>query len=209
VLAPGDPDPEARTAAWADLLLARYGVLFKELLDEETASPPWRELLPVLRRRELAGTVRRGLFVQPASGEQYALPAAVETLREARRHPTAECLVLSAADPVLAALALRLEARLGRHPAHLVVLRAGQPVLALEGTRLRTAAPVADDAVGEALRALVAGRRGRRLVVETWDDVPVLGSRWLGRLADLGFHSDGERLTCDGYPGPRPRPLQT
>jgi ATP-dependent Lhr-like helicase len=207
LLAPGEADPEARAEAWADLLLARYGVLFKELLDEETASPPWRELLPVLRRREFAGAVRRGLFVQPASGEQYALAAAVETLREARRHPTAECLVLSAADPVLAALALRPETRLARYPAHLVVLRAGQPVLALEGTRLRTAAPVADDAVGEALRALVAGRRGRRLVVEAWDDVPVLACRWLGVLADLGFHSDGERLTCDGYPGPRPRPL--
>jgi len=34
----------------------------------------------------------------------------------------------------------------------------------------------------------------------------VLDSGWLEALADVGFHGDGDRLTCDGYPGPRPRP---
>lgn len=203
----GDAAPEARAEAWADLLLARYGVVFRELALEEAGSPPWRELVAVYRRREFAGTVRRGLFVQPASGEQYALPPAVDLLREVRQRPGEGLLVLSAVDPALGHGAVFPEPRLVRHPGHLVVVRAGRPVLGLEGTRLWAAPDLPVDALRDALAALAAERRGRRLVVETIEDRPVLASAWLGLLADLGFHSDGEQLTFDGYPGPRPRPL--
>jgi hypothetical protein len=164
-------------------------------------------LVAVYRRREFAGTVRRGLFVQPASGEQYALPAAVDHLREVRRRPSERWLVLSAVDPALGYGTAFPEPRVARHPTHLVVLRGGRPLLGLEGMRLWTAPDLAADVVAEAVRALVAERRGRRLVVELWEDGPVLGAPWVGLLAGLGFHSDGERLTYDGYPGPRPRPL--
>jgi hypothetical protein len=78
-------------------------------------------------------------------------------------------------------------------------------LLRLEGTRLWAAPDLEADARREALGALVAGRRGRRLVVEGVEDGPVLASPWLEALADAGFHGDGERLTFDGYPGPRPR----
>jgi ATP-dependent Lhr-like helicase len=206
LLPPGDTDPEARAEAWAGLLLARYGVVFRELARAEAGAPPWRELAPVYRRREFAGTVRRGLFVQPGSGEQYALPPAIEHLREVRRRPDPRWLVLSAVDPALGYGGVFPEPRLVRHPAHLVVLRGGQPLLGLEGTRLWTTADLAADARVDAVAALVVERRGRRLVVETVDDAPVLASPWLGCLAEAGFHSDGERLTFDGYPGPRPRP---
>ena len=46
--------------------------------------PRWRELLGVLRRLEARGEVRGGRFVSGFSGEQYALPEAVESLRVAR-----------------------------------------------------------------------------------------------------------------------------
>jgi ATP-dependent Lhr-like helicase len=205
LLAAGEGDAEARAEAWADLLLARYGIVFRELARAEAGTPPWRELAGVYRRREFAGAVRRGLFVQPGAGEQYALPAAVEHLREVRRHPDSRLLVLSAADPALADGTFLPEPRPARLPGHLVVLRGGRPLLGLEGTRLWTA-PDLDPGVGrEALGALVAERRGRRLVVESVGDGPVLASPWLEALADAGFHGDGDRLTFDGYPGPRPR----
>jgi len=207
LLAPGDAEPEARVEAWADLLLARYGVVFRELVADEAGSPPWRELASLYRRREFAGLVRRGLFVRPASGEQYALPAAVEALREARRRPGEVLLVLASVDPALGYGAAFPEPRLTRHPAHLVVVRAGRALLGLEGTRLWAAPELPAAAVREALAALVAERRGRRLVVETIEDGPAVASPWLPLLADLGFHGDGERLTFDGYPGPRPRSL--
>jgi ATP-dependent Lhr-like helicase len=206
LLPPGDAEPEARAEAWAGLLLARYGIVFRELCREEPGAPPWREVAAVYRRREFAGTVRRGLFVQPASGEQYGLPAAVDHLREVRRSPDERWLVLAAVDPVLGYGSVFREPRLVRQPNHLVVLRGGRPRLGLEGTRLWAAPDLAAEARAEAVSALVAERRGRRLVVETVEDQPALTSPWLSVLADLGFHSDGERLTFDGYPGPRPRP---
>ncbi len=206
LLPPGEADPEARAEAWADLLLARYGVVFREVAREEAGAPAWRELAAVYRRREFAGTVRRGVFVQPASGEQYALPTAVDHLREVRRRPDSRHLVLSAADPALGYGTVFPEPRLVHHPGHLVVLRAGRAIAGLEGTRLWTAPDLGDEARGEAVRALVAERRGRRLVVETVEDVPAFACPWLPLLADLGFHGDGERLLFDGHPGPRPRP---
>jgi len=206
LLSPGDADADARAEAWADLLLARYGIVFREVRAEEPGAPPWRELAAVYRRREFAGTIRRGLFVQPGSGEQYGLPAAVDHLRDVRRRPDTRWLVLSAADPVLAHGGAEGGPRLVRHPGHLVVMRGGRACLGLEGTRLWAAPELALAARDEALGALVAERRGRRLVVETVEDQPALASPWLAVLADLGFHSDGECLTFDGYPGPRPRP---
>ena len=44
----------------------------------------WGELAEQLGRMELRGEVRRGYFVNGLSGVQYALPQAVEALREAR-----------------------------------------------------------------------------------------------------------------------------
>ena len=156
LLPAGESDAEARAEAWADLLLARYGIVFRELARSEAGAPPWRELVAVYRRREFTGAVRRGLFVQPGAGEQYALPAAVEHLREVRRRPDTRLLVLSAVDPALADGVLLPEPRPARLPGHLVVLRAGRLLLGLEGTRLWADPDLDGGTRREALGALVA-----------------------------------------------------
>jgi ATP-dependent Lhr-like helicase len=70
----------------ADTLLRRYGVVFWRLLEREAAwLPPWRELLRVFRRLEARGEIRGGRFVASISGEQFALPEAVDLMRETRR----------------------------------------------------------------------------------------------------------------------------
>ncbi len=51
----------------------------------EPGSPPWRELLARLPRHGGAGELRGGRFVAGFSGEQFALPEAVEALRAVRR----------------------------------------------------------------------------------------------------------------------------
>ena len=86
----------------ADTLLRRYGVVFWRLLEREAAwLPPWRELLRVLRRLEARGEIRGGRFVAGISGEQFALPEAVDLLRETRRAPPSPAWIsLSAADPL-------------------------------------------------------------------------------------------------------------
>ncbi|HEX8836747.1 MAG TPA: DEAD/DEAH box helicase [Candidatus Acidoferrum sp.] len=82
-------------------LLRRYGVVFRELLTRETILPKWRELLITLRRLEDRGEVRGGRFTSNFLGEQFALPAAVESLRAARnRQTTDESITVSAADPL-------------------------------------------------------------------------------------------------------------
>ena len=95
-------DQAMESAAW--VLLRRYGVLFRDLLKRETTMPKWRELLGVLRRLEARGEVRGGRFVSGFSGEQYALPEAVESLRLARTRnadaTNAEIIAVAAADPM-------------------------------------------------------------------------------------------------------------
>jgi ATP-dependent Lhr-like helicase len=82
-------------------LLRRYGIVFRDLLARESNMPPWRSLLPVYRRLEARGEIRGGRFVSGFVGEQFALPDAVEALRELRRKPHAPSVViLAAADPL-------------------------------------------------------------------------------------------------------------
>lgn len=72
---------------FARQLLLRWGVLLRDLLVRETLAPPWRELLPVLRRLEARGEIRGGRFVSGFTGEQFARPEAIELLRMIRRDP--------------------------------------------------------------------------------------------------------------------------
>lgn len=91
---------DARAAAFADQLLARWGVLFRDLLARETLAPPWRDLLPVLRRKEAQGEIRGGRFVSGFSGEQFARPEALDLLRAVRRSERDQPVDVSNADPL-------------------------------------------------------------------------------------------------------------
>lgn len=83
------------------VLLMRYGVVFRKVLDREEGIPAWRELLYVYRRMEARGEIRGGRFVQGFAGEQFALPEALNMLKDIRKsEKTAELTVLSAADPL-------------------------------------------------------------------------------------------------------------
>src|SRR5262249_27589552 len=53
-LTPAVADDE-RTENWCRLLLGRYGVMFRDLLANETATPSWRDLVRVYRRLEARG----------------------------------------------------------------------------------------------------------------------------------------------------------
>jgi len=76
---------DERMRRFASQLLLRWGVLFRDLLARESVAPPWRELLPVLRRMEAQGDIRGGRFVAGFTGEQFARPEAVDLLRSVRR----------------------------------------------------------------------------------------------------------------------------
>jgi ATP-dependent Lhr-like helicase len=104
--APQAPSPgtassrEQETESAALVLLWRYGIAFRDLVQRETTMPRWRELLGMLRRLEARGIVRGGRFVSGFQGEQFALPQAVESLRESRKQELATTAVtIAAADP--------------------------------------------------------------------------------------------------------------
>ena len=87
--------------AFARRLLARWGVVFRDVIARESLAPPWRELLVALRRMEARGEIRGGRFVSGFVGEQFALPEAIDALRAARRmgHEP-EDLAAGAYDPL-------------------------------------------------------------------------------------------------------------
>jgi ATP-dependent Lhr-like helicase len=87
--------------AFARRLLARWGVVFRDVIARESLAPPWRELLIALRRMEARGEIRGGRFVSGFVGEQFALPEAVEALRAARRvGAEPEAVTVGAYDPL-------------------------------------------------------------------------------------------------------------
>ena len=69
----------------ARVLLRRYGVVFRKLLERESGLPPWRELFYVYRRMEARGDIHGGRFVSGFAGEQFALPEAADLFRSVAR----------------------------------------------------------------------------------------------------------------------------
>ncbi len=94
-------DRDELAEAVAELLLHRWGVVFRDLVVHDSIRFPWRDLQWALRRLEDRGLVRGGRFVTGFSGEQYALPAAIEQLAQARKQPRAgERVTVNATDPL-------------------------------------------------------------------------------------------------------------
>ena len=127
--------------AWT--LLRRYGVVCRRLLARETLAPPWRELTRVYRRLEARGEIRGGRFLAGMAGEQYALPLAVERLREVRRTPAdGRLLVISTADPLNLAGIVTAGERLRAAARNRVLYRDGVPLAVREGDFVRELAPI-------------------------------------------------------------------
>ena len=65
------------------ILIDRYGVLFKALLDREALEFSWRSLFPALRLLELSGEIVAGHFLDDVTTLQFA---AFDTLEDLKRH---------------------------------------------------------------------------------------------------------------------------
>jgi ATP-dependent helicase Lhr and Lhr-like helicase len=96
-----DADHDELAETVAEQLLNRWGVVFRDLALHDSLRLPWRDTQWALRRLEDRGLVRGGRFVTGFSGEQYALPAAVDQLNHIRKQPrTGERVVINATDPL-------------------------------------------------------------------------------------------------------------
>ncbi|HXS94971.1 MAG TPA: DEAD/DEAH box helicase [Candidatus Limnocylindrales bacterium] len=81
----GDAKPADYVEKFARQLLARSGVVFRDIAVREPLAPAWRDLLVLLRRLESRGEIRGGRFVSSFGGEQFAMPEALDLLRAVRR----------------------------------------------------------------------------------------------------------------------------
>jgi ATP-dependent helicase Lhr and Lhr-like helicase len=93
---------EAQLESVCRMLLNRYGVVVRDVLERESVIPRWRELVGIFRRLEARGEIRGGRFVSGFGGEQFALPEAVTSLRELSRQqlPEEDVVRVAAADPM-------------------------------------------------------------------------------------------------------------
>jgi ATP-dependent Lhr-like helicase len=201
---PGRGSVKDEIREFAQALLRRNGIVAREMLALEASTITWNELLPELRRMEYAGTIRRGYFVRALSGEQYALPEAVEMLRSIRGGSLpSEVAALNAADPANPYGVLLPACGISRDTSNVIVIRAGRVIMGLCGRALMSFSGLDDEAFGDALAALMKLRA--RLVIETVDSELALESPRVEIMAAMRFHSDGRALVYDGLPGPMPR----
>jgi ATP-dependent helicase Lhr and Lhr-like helicase len=83
-------------------LLNRYGVLMREAVAAENIPGGFSAVYGVLKALEEGGRIRRGYFVAGLGATQFAMPAAVDLLRQMRLAPDPEkpeFVQLAAADP--------------------------------------------------------------------------------------------------------------
>jgi ATP-dependent helicase Lhr and Lhr-like helicase len=198
----GESDPRAL----AELLLERQGIVTRDGVRAEGIPGGYAPVYRELRRLEILGTCRRGYFVEGLGGAQFALPGAVERLRERPAEETA--LVLAAADPAQpygAALPWpkRAGARAARVAGAYVVLLSGEPALFVDrgGRSLVPLREPEDQWLRRALAALVENMpriRLKRLAVERFDGVAVAETDIMPLLTEAGFVAGPRRAVLRG-----------
>jgi ATP-dependent Lhr-like helicase len=98
------PSPSSSPTAWATTmahqLLARHGIVTRDVTAIEQLPGGFSAVYPVLRRLEETGRIRRGYFVAGLGAAQFALPGAVDLLRDAREaRDEIVTVTVAAADP--------------------------------------------------------------------------------------------------------------
>ena len=96
------PTATEASHALALQLLNRYGVLMRESVAAENVPGGFSAVYDVLKALEESGRIRRGYFVAGLGATQFALPAAIDLLRQLRTAPPEEkpeFVQLAATDP--------------------------------------------------------------------------------------------------------------
>ncbi len=195
-------------------LLERYGVLTREMALAEGADGGFAGVYPILKELEDRGQVRRGYFVSGLGAAQFALPGAVDRLRD---HRTTELggpdrdddaddlLVLAAVDPAQpygAALPWPdTPGRPARAVGAYVVLHRGVPVVYLErGAKSLVSfgdATPEEVLTGagwvEGLKSLVDEGRLRSIMIGKVNGEPITEEPLIRKLLLEGGFSDGYR----------------
>jgi len=195
---------DERARAQAEILLERHGIVTRGAALADGVPGGFAGVYRPLADLETLGRCRRGYFLDGLGGAQFALPGAVERLRDLRDpgvDPVA--LVIGAADPAQPYGATvpwpRRPDGPPRGPSRTfgaqVVLLDGAAVLFLERGGRRLLALRDPDAAWlrpavAALADWVRGDAKRRVVIERFDGEPVFETLAAHLLGEVGFFRD-------------------
>lgn len=197
----------------ARILLARYGIIFRELLQNETVRFRGTGIFRALRLMELSGEISGGRFVEGLSGWQFASSEAVRLLSQMQGESAASkrqvwwcnaCDPVSACGKTFAGFQDKLPARIAsnwmlydRSELILVVRRAGEVWEQISPQQL---AELEEGLLRAFCDALLAARtRSRPLVVRRIDSLPAARSPLAQRLRGVGFLAEMDALVLRRY----------
>lgn len=172
------------------LLLDRYGLVFRHLLDREAPLFRWSAIFRALRLMELSGEITAGYFFKGIPGPQFASTAMLRLLRQ--KQPDDFVYWINAMDPA-SVCGLKIDVLKGRLPrrvasTHLVywgrrlvmVSRRNGKVLSIhlpvDHPRLVDCLDLFDHLLGRAINPL------RAISIETINEKPVAESPFLNLL---------------------------
>ncbi|WP_018952141.1 DEAD/DEAH box helicase [Thioalkalivibrio sp. AKL12] len=181
-----------RAREQAENLLARYGVVSREMARAEGRPGGFGRVYPVYRAMEDAGKLRRGHFVEGLTGAQFARAGAVDRLRALERtaDATPEPQWLASVDPANPWGQLlpwpqppeAAEGRLRRVAGALVALAGGQPLLYLAASGRQLF-------VWESFPGIDTAEEHATLVTDAIRQLTGSGSRWLPKRRGITIES--------------------
>ena len=186
----------------ARILFDRYGILFRELLDNELEPLRWSRLFPVLRLMELSGEIMSGYFFEGIPGVQFI---SFEAFRLLSNGLDEEAIYwMNAKDPAsLCGIGLEgLKGKLPRRiPSNHLVFQGRNVVLESmkNGRELRIHIPPDHPRFHESLGLFkILLSRGfnpmKGIVIETINGVAAELSEYRAALREFGFISGYNRL---------------
>ena len=195
--------PTEQYASRGAQLLDRYGIVTRSVVAHEGIPGGFTAIYPVLARMEETGKTRRGYFIEGLGGAQFALPGAVDRLRE---ESDPGLVILGACDPANpygAALPWprAAQVRLARAAGCHVALWNGRLAAFLDHRRLTLfdEGDCRPEDLAEGLADL-ADRR-RRFRIDRIDETPASDHPLAGPLAERGFVTSPRGLAFPPNPG--------
>ncbi|MDR1949148.1 MAG: DEAD/DEAH box helicase [Spirochaetaceae bacterium] len=184
------------------LLLRRWGILARPLLEREEGPLLWGKLLPTIRRMELAGELLAGRFFAGINSLQFAGPDIAGELTAAEAE--GGVYWMNAADPASpAGLAVTgLDRRLPSRISSARICFRGAELVARSGRGgkdLEIFIPPGDPSLGEILEGFILPRRRavnprQKMTVETVNGEAAGTSEYADALKALGFIPDRGKL---------------
>ena len=200
------PDPMEKEEIIRDriyILLNRYGILFKEILDRELPVLKWSNIFRSLRLMELSGEILSGHFFKGIPGIQFISHNAFRMIQN--KLPEDTVYWMNAADPA-SLCGIKLEAFKGKLPKRIaashLVFHGKELVLTSEkkGKVLKILVPPENRYIKKYLSffKFLLERKFqplKKIKVETVNNIPVFKSPYLNVLIRFGFIKDYKAIT--------------